>query len=95
MWFDNFNRKGSHKAREIWFFYLSVAMLYIYFLYSESSDNYYIAYSKPPERRVVEQITKEFNTFTKKHRPWKRVYSFPVSTSRSEGMKIEKLIKKQ
>jgi len=70
-------------------------MFYIYFLYSETSDNYYIGYSDNPDRRVIEQNTKDFNTITKKHRPWILVYSFQVSNLRSDALKIERFIKKQ
>ena len=70
-------------------------MYYIYFIYSAGFDKYYVGYSDNPDRRLVEHNTMEFNTFTKKHRPWKLVYFFPVSTSRSDAMKIEKFIKKQ
>jgi putative endonuclease len=74
---------------------LFLAMFYIYFLYSKTSNKYYIGYSDNPERRVLEHNTKEFNTFTKKHRPWKLVYFFAVSKSKGDAMKIEKFIKKQ
>jgi putative endonuclease len=75
--------------------FLFSAMFYIYILYSETFDKYYIGYSDNPERRVNEHNTKAFNTFTKKHRPWKLAYSFPVSENRADTMKIEKFIKKQ
>ncbi len=72
-----------------------IAMFYIYFLYSISSDKYYIGHSNDPERRMVEHNTTDFNTFTKKWRPWKLVYSFRVSPDRGDALKIERFIKKQ
>jgi len=70
-------------------------MYYIYFLYSESSDKYYVGYTNDPVRRLIEHNTKDFNTFTKKHRPWELSYFFQVSENRGDAMKIERLIKKQ
>jgi putative endonuclease len=71
------------------------SMYYIYILYSESSDKYYVGYTDDPARRVIEHNTKPFNTYTSKHRPWKLVASFPAGESRSEAVKIERYIKKQ
>jgi len=70
-------------------------MFYIYFLYSTSSDKYYVGYSDDLNRRLIEHNTSDFISFTKKHRPWSLVYSFPVSDKRGEAMKIERFIKKQ
>jgi len=70
-------------------------MYFIYILYSESSDKYYVGYSDDPIRRETEHNTKPFNTFTSKHRPWKLVASFPAGESRSEAIRIERYIKKQ
>ncbi len=70
-------------------------MFYIYFLYSETSDKYYVGHSNDPERRVVEHNTKDFNTFTKKWAPWILAFYFPVSDNRGDAMKIERFIKKQ
>jgi len=71
------------------------SMYYIYILYSELSDKYYVGYSDDPIRRETEHNTKPFNTYTSKHRPWKLVGSFPVGESRGEAVRIERFIKKQ
>jgi len=70
-------------------------MYYIYILFSESSDKYYVGYSDDPIRREIEHNTKPFNTYTSKHRPWKLVASFSAGESRSEAIRIERYIKKQ
>jgi len=70
-------------------------MFYIYFLYSKSADKYYVGYTNDPERRLIEHNTKEFNAYTRKHRPWELAHSFPVSDNRGDAMKIELFIKKQ
>ena len=70
-------------------------MYYIYILYSERSDLYYIGYSHDPERRLISHNTSERTTFTSKHRPWKMVANFFASDNRGDAMKIEKYLKKQ
>jgi len=70
-------------------------MYYIYFLYSHSSDLYYIGHSDDVDRRLQEHNESTHSTYTCKHRPWNLVYSFPVSDSRGDAQKIEKFIKKQ
>ena len=70
-------------------------MFYIYILYSVSADKFYIGHSNDPDRRMVKHNTTDFNTFTKKWRPWKLVYSFPVSPDRGDALKIERFIKQQ
>ena len=70
-------------------------MFYIYILFSESSNVFYVGYSEDPYRRVVEHNTKPINTYTSKHRPWLLKAVFKCSTIRSEAIRIEKFIKKQ
>ena len=64
-------------------------------LYSENSDLYYTGYSQHPIRRVFEHNSKNFDTFTSKHRPWILKTYFKCSTNESEVIKIERFIKKQ
>jgi putative endonuclease len=68
---------------------------YIYILYSESSDIYYVGYSDDFRRRFEQHNNSEKVTFTSKHRPWilKAVYS--CGAKQAGAMKIEKFIKKQ
>ena len=54
-----------------------------------------MGYTNNPERRLIEHNTKDFNTFTKKHRPWELAHSFLVSDNRGDAVKIERFIKKQ
>jgi len=70
-------------------------MYYVYILYSESSDRYYIGHSDDPERRLLSHNTSERTTYTSKHRPWKMMATFAVSENRGTAMKIEKYLKKQ
>ncbi|WP_443936585.1 GIY-YIG nuclease family protein [Pedobacter sp. MW01-1-1] len=43
---------------------------FIYILYSQSSNIYYVGYTNDYERRLEEHNTNERNTFSSKHRPW-------------------------
>jgi putative endonuclease len=70
-------------------------MFYIYILYSEGYDMYYVGHSNDPERRLTEHNTTEEIKFTTKFRPWELVLSFEVSQSRGEAIKVEKFIKSQ
>lgn len=70
-------------------------MFYIYILYSQKSDLYYIGYSDDPDQRLISHNTSKRVTYTSKHRPWEKVAEFPVSENRGETMKVEKYLKKQ
>ena len=70
-------------------------MFYIYFLYSEKHDKYYVGYSDDPERRLLEHNTDTRMTFTHKFRPWILKAYYPVSENRGQAIKIERFIKKQ
>jgi len=69
-------------------------MYYIYILYSEKSDLYYIGQSNDPERRVISHNTSKRTTYTSKHRPWQLVAKFEVSEKRGKAVKVEKYLKK-
>ncbi len=75
------------------FFYL--IMFYIYILYSENADKYYIGQTDNVERRLLEHNEFSENSFTSKYRPWVLMAKFAVGNSRGVALKIEKHIKKQ
>jgi putative endonuclease len=70
-------------------------MFYIYIIYSESSDLYYVGYSDNPLRRLQEHNTSVVITFTSKHQPWKLKAYFECGKSVAEAMKMERFIKKK
>src|SRR5258708_4183415 len=70
-------------------------MFYIYILYSGSSDLHYVGYTSDPWRRVIEHNSKEFTTFTSKHRPWELKSVFECSLNENEAIRMERFIKKQ
>ena len=70
-------------------------MFYIYILYSESANRYYIGHTNDPERRLIEHNTSDGIKFTTKFRPWILLLSFEVSNVRGDAIKMERFIKKQ
>ncbi len=70
-------------------------MFYVYILFSEKFDKYYVGSSQNPWKRLQKHNTSEFNTFTSKYRPWALKAVFEAGNTRGEAEKIEKFIKKQ
>jgi putative endonuclease len=70
-------------------------MYYIYIIYSNSSDVYYVGYTNDPKRRLIEHNTNSHNTFTSKHRRWAVRALFECGVSESRTIAIERFIKKQ
>jgi putative endonuclease len=70
-------------------------VLYIYFLLSERSGYNYIGHSDDPVKRLFEHNNIDKDTYTSKHRPWKLVFQYPVSETRSDAFFIEKYLKKR
>jgi|WetSurSiteA1Bulk_404760.scaffolds.fasta_scaffold73624_1 putative endonuclease len=69
-------------------------MFYIYILYSESADRYYIGHTDEPDRRLEEHNTVIKNSYTAKFRPWIRKACFEVSESRGEAKRVENYLKR-
>ena len=70
-------------------------MYYLYILYSEKYDKYYVGQTKDLERRVVEHNASEKNTYTSKYRPWNLAKSFQIGESLGLSRKVENYIKGQ
>ena len=70
-------------------------MYYLYILYSESSDRYYVGYSSEPFRRLIEHNTSPLSTYTSNHRPWTLKAIYNCGQIKSRAIQIEKFIKKQ
>ena len=68
---------------------------FVYILYSESSDKYYVGSTNNWTTRLDSHNNSDRITYTSKYRPWKLVAVFEAGNSRSEAMQIEKFIKKQ
>ena len=84
-------------------------MFYVYILFSERSDKFYVGHSSDPERRLIEHNTSpddperrliEHNTspelkYTSKFSPWKISLIIKVSEYRGDAIIVERFIKKQ
>ena len=67
---------------------------FVYFLYSPSSDIYYVGESGNVDLRLSFHNHLNPNSFTAKHRPWTLLKAVDVHT-RSRARKIEQYIKKR
>ncbi len=70
-------------------------MFYVYIIYSETADRFYIGHTNDPDRRIWEHNTSEKYKFTARYRPWIFQIIVPVSEKRGDAIKVEKFIKKQ
>jgi putative endonuclease len=70
-------------------------MYFIYIIFSDISNFYYVGYTNDLKRRLIEHNTNPHNTFTSKHRPWVIKALFECGTSESQTIVIERFIKKQ
>ena len=70
-------------------------MYFIYFIYSDTANLYYVGYTNDPQRRLIEHNISPHNTFTSKHRPWVMKALFESGMSESDIIIIERFIKKQ
>lgn len=70
-------------------------MYYIYILYSESSDKYYVGYSSDPFRKLNEHNNSLLTTYTSKHRPWDLKAIYSCGDNKTVAIELERFIKKQ
>ena len=79
------------------FFVIEIlAMFYVYILYSQSADKFYVGQTSDVQKRLLEHNNPvEKSKFTAKFIPWEIAVFFPVSDLRDDAMKIEKFIKAQ
>ena len=71
-------------------------MYYVYILYSESADKYYVGYTSDINLRLKQHNEQmSFNTFTAQYRPWKIAALFSCGDDKSTANKLERFIKKQ
>ena len=70
-------------------------MYYIYILYSEGSNKFYVGYTTNYDRRLIEHNESERNTYTSKYRPWRIEAVFQCGTDEGYAKKAETFIKNQ
>lgn len=70
-------------------------MFYIYILYSEPFNKYYVGHTNDMLRRLSEHNEISLTSYTSKYRPWKLMAQIEISETRDIAMKVEKYIKSQ
>lgn len=70
---------------------LSVVFCYVYVLYSQSSDRFYVGYTLDLEKRFAEH-NKGLNFSTKAYRPWQLIY-YEAHTNEADAKRREKYLK--
>ena len=71
-------------------------MYYLYILFSESCNIYYVGYTSNYKQRLLQHNNQEyFNTFTAKYRPWKIAALFICGADEKLAINTERFIKKQ
>ena len=71
-------------------------MFYLYILYSNNSDKYYIGLTTDVTKRLQEHNNPSENKkYTAKHLPWEVKVFFECSDSRGDGLMVERFIKNQ
>jgi len=88
------NSSQPHSVR-VGFFCILFFMFYLYILYSESSDKYYIGYTRDYRRSFHEHNHSDGDTYTSKHRPWILKAVFACGEIEAEAIRLERFIKKQ
>jgi putative endonuclease len=71
-------------------------MFYLYILFSEQHNLYYVGYTSNYQQRLIQHNTQEFfNTYTSKYRPWQLAAVFESGFEEKEAIRIERFIKRQ
>ncbi|MCG9899517.1 MAG: GIY-YIG nuclease family protein [Hydrotalea sp.] len=70
-------------------------MYYIYVIYSERSNKYYVGYTQDYIKRLYEHNTSQRNVYTSKYRPWDLKAVFSCGSDVSVAVQIERFIKRQ
>lgn len=70
-------------------------MFYIYIIYSNTAEKFYVGHSENPWDRLVQHNENEGDKYTGKYQNWELKAVFQVSENRSDVLLIEKFIKRQ
>ena len=70
-------------------------MFYVYIIYSNKSDRFYIGHTPDVAKRLEEHNNPQGKKYTSKYLPWELKLSFKVSESRADAMLVERFIKSQ
>ena len=70
-------------------------MFYIYFIYSNTAEKFYVGHSENPWDRLVQHNENDDDKYTGKYQNWELKAVFQVSENRGDALLIEKFIKRQ
>ncbi len=71
-------------------------MFYVYILYSDQIDRYYVGHTNDVARRLEEHNNPiRYSKYTAKSTGWKVVVVIPIGETRSEAAQVERYIKRQ
>ncbi|MBX9784437.1 MAG: GIY-YIG nuclease family protein [Chitinophagaceae bacterium] len=71
-------------------------MYYLYILFAERYNLYYVGYTSNYQQRLIQHNTQDFfNTYTSKYRPWKMMAVFECGEIENDAIRLERFIKKQ
>ena len=70
-------------------------MFYIYIIYSNTAERFYVGHSENPWDRLVQHNENEGDKYTGKYQNWELKAVFQVSENRGDALLIEKFIKRQ
>ena len=70
-------------------------MFYIYIIYSNTAEKFYVGHSENPWDRLVQHNENEGDKYTGKYQNWELKAVFQVSENRGDALLIEKFIKRQ
>jgi putative endonuclease len=70
-------------------------MFYIYIIYSNTAERFYVGHSENPWDRLVQHNENEGDKYTGKYQNWELKAVFQVSENRGDALIIEKFIKRQ
>ena len=68
---------------------------YIYILYSNSANRYYIGYSSNPITRLSQHLKNDTDKYTGKWKDWELKAMYYISNEKSIAIKMERFIKAQ
>ncbi len=70
-------------------------MFYIYIIYSNTAEKFYVGHSENPWDRLVQHNENDDDKYTGKYQNWELKAVFQVSENRGDALLIEKFIKRQ
>lgn len=70
-------------------------MFYLYILYSETAQKYFVSHSEHPTESIQQHNTNADNKYTGKFQDWKMMALFEVGKNKTDALEMEKFINRQ